>query len=282
MANVFRLNRKQLEVITGGDPQAIRVFEQFFAYLENLGTHAATHEPGGTDPLTVDAAAATGSLRTLGAGAAQAAAGNHAHFDDAEGDPEDTDATAAADGVSAKAARRDHRHHLGAHAATHEAGGADELDVAALGGFPGGATKFLREDGTWAAPTASGAWNKIANPGTDWLAIKNSGWTEDRFSVATGGFELDFSALVPAGTKAVRCYVQINTVAATLYSRPKGDPNISNTPVASLEWATRLIQLDAGRGCQAVIWLDSNCVAEFAINNVSADLYIAYPTEYML
>ena len=41
--------------------------------------HASTHEPGGDDALTVDAAAATGSLRTLGAGAQQAAAGNHVH-----------------------------------------------------------------------------------------------------------------------------------------------------------------------------------------------------------
>lgn len=37
--------------------------------------HATTHEPGGTDAMAVDAAAATGSLRTLGTGAQQAAAG---------------------------------------------------------------------------------------------------------------------------------------------------------------------------------------------------------------
>jgi hypothetical protein len=38
--------------------------------------HKTSHEPGGTDAMTVDAAAATGSLRTLGTGAAQACAGN--------------------------------------------------------------------------------------------------------------------------------------------------------------------------------------------------------------
>jgi hypothetical protein len=43
------------------------------------GAHATTHQPGGSDPMAVDAAAATGSLRTLGTGATQAAAGNHAH-----------------------------------------------------------------------------------------------------------------------------------------------------------------------------------------------------------
>lgn len=41
--------------------------------------HHAAHEPSGADPMAVDAAAATGSLRTIGSGAAQAAAGNHAH-----------------------------------------------------------------------------------------------------------------------------------------------------------------------------------------------------------
>lgn len=40
--------------------------------------HAGTHE-GGSDPMTVDAMAATGSLRTLGTGAQQAAAGDHTH-----------------------------------------------------------------------------------------------------------------------------------------------------------------------------------------------------------
>jgi len=42
-------------------------------------THATEHEPGGSDEMTVDATAGTGSLRTLGTGAQQAAAGNHTH-----------------------------------------------------------------------------------------------------------------------------------------------------------------------------------------------------------
>lgn len=35
---------------------------------------------------------------------------------------------------------------------THHAGGDDEMDVTALGGFPGGGTLFLRDDGTFALP----------------------------------------------------------------------------------------------------------------------------------
>lgn len=38
--------------------------------------HATRHQPGGADPMAVDAAVGTGSLRTLGAGSQQAAAGN--------------------------------------------------------------------------------------------------------------------------------------------------------------------------------------------------------------
>lgn len=41
-----------------------------------------------------------------------------------------------------------------AHAATHSEGGVDEVDVTGLGGFPGGGTTFLRDDGTWAAAGA--------------------------------------------------------------------------------------------------------------------------------
>lgn len=40
------------------------------------------------------------------------------------------------------------------HAATHSDGGADEVAVTNLGGFPGGGTTFLRDDGTFAATPA--------------------------------------------------------------------------------------------------------------------------------
>ena len=41
--------------------------------------HATAHEPSGGDAMTVDAAAGVGSLRTLGTGSDQAAAGDHGH-----------------------------------------------------------------------------------------------------------------------------------------------------------------------------------------------------------
>lgn len=45
--------------------------------------HATSHQPGGSDAMAVDAVAATGSLRTLGTGAAQALPGNHSSTTDA-------------------------------------------------------------------------------------------------------------------------------------------------------------------------------------------------------
>ena len=45
--------------------------------------HATTHQPGGSDAMAVDAIAATGSLRTLGTGANQAAAGNDTRLSNA-------------------------------------------------------------------------------------------------------------------------------------------------------------------------------------------------------
>lgn len=90
-----------------------------------LAAHHATHEPGGTDPMAVDAVAATGSLRTLGTGPQQAAPGNDARF------------TAPSPPT--------------AHATTHQPGGADAMTVDAVA-----ATGSLRTLGTGANQAAPG------------------------------------------------------------------------------------------------------------------------------
>ncbi len=41
--------------------------------------HDTTHEPSGADTMAVDQAAGVGSLRTLGSGSTQIAAGDHSH-----------------------------------------------------------------------------------------------------------------------------------------------------------------------------------------------------------
>ena len=98
----------------------------------DLLDHHARHE-GGADAMTVDAAAATGSLRTLGTAATAACAGNDARLSNARtpsahkdshdpndgSDPLDTAAPANIDGVQAAAigtahtfARADHAHRI--------------------------------------------------------------------------------------------------------------------------------------------------------------------------
>jgi hypothetical protein len=100
--------------------------------------HATTHQPGGTDAMAVDAAAGTGSLRTLGTSGASAAAGNDGRLSDAR-----TPTT---------------------HASSHVGGGSDAIAAFVASGashksglvpdpgVTGGTTKFLREDATFAVP----------------------------------------------------------------------------------------------------------------------------------
>jgi hypothetical protein len=87
--------------------------------------HHARHDAGGADAMVVDAAAGTGSLRTLGPGAAQAAPGNDARLSDA---------------------RTPTGHH-----ATHEPAGSDPMAVDAAA-----ATGSLRTLGTGAQQAAPG------------------------------------------------------------------------------------------------------------------------------
>lgn len=77
--------------------------------LAQLPAHKVNHEPGGSDAMAVDAAAVTGSLRTIGVGALQAAAGNDARLSDVRTPT--------------------------AHKVTHQAGGTDEINVAGLTGL---------------------------------------------------------------------------------------------------------------------------------------------------
>jgi hypothetical protein len=92
----------------GADEVNVAGLSGVLADKQDPQTHAARHQPGGSDAMTVDAAAVTGSLRTIGTGALQACAGNDARLSDA---------------------RTPTAHH-----ASHENGGADELSVAGLSG----------------------------------------------------------------------------------------------------------------------------------------------------
>jgi hypothetical protein len=110
--------------------------------------HATRHQPGGSDAMAVDAAAATGSLRTLGTGAAQAAAGNDSRLSDARTPI--------------------------AHAASHQPGGADAMAVDAVA-----ATGSLRTLGTTATSAAAGNRGIPAAGAAGQVLAKNSATDND-------------------------------------------------------------------------------------------------------
>ncbi len=98
--------------LTSGDPHTQ------YATNTEFDDHNARHEPAGADPMAVDAAAATGSLRTLGVTSTSAATGDHV--------------------VPVMVAS----------GASHAAGHVPDPGAAA------GTTKYLREDGTWQTITS--------------------------------------------------------------------------------------------------------------------------------
>jgi hypothetical protein len=67
-------------IVDALDPITARTDDTRFTNARTPTAHASTHQPGGSDAMAVDAAAATASLRTLGTGANQAAAGNDARL----------------------------------------------------------------------------------------------------------------------------------------------------------------------------------------------------------
>jgi hypothetical protein len=114
----------------GADEISVAGLSGTLADPQNPATHAADHEPGGGDTMTVDAAAATGSLRTLGTGAQQACAGNDSRLSDAR-----TPTT---------------------HASSHQDGGGDEVATATPG-----AAAIPKADGSgkldsWISDAAAG------------------------------------------------------------------------------------------------------------------------------
>jgi len=124
-------------------------------------------------------------------------------------------------------------------------------------------------------------WKKFTDPATGWLATKTTGWTADSFS---GGLEVDFTAVVPAGTKAVLVVIRSLTAAGDTFHRKSGDTNISNTPNASGEHSHRAVIYVGSIYAADIIdvWLSTEYKAQFAVTDINQDIYIAYPIEYLL
>ena len=124
-------------------------------------------------------------------------------------------------------------------------------------------------------------WHKVDDPTAGTFASKTSGWTADRFTSASGGFELDFSAVVPVGTKAVIVTIRHVSDNASIYTRPAGDDTYSaNTPIASSEDFTRLFYAPSSGAAhigEYILQLNNSRVAEIATASTSSDVYVSYP-----
>jgi hypothetical protein len=118
-------------------------------------------------------------------------------------------------------------------------------------------------------------WHLIADPGTDWFASKTSGWTGDSFS---GGLEIDFSAVVPAGTKAVEVVFYQSTSGGITYWRKSGDANISNTPHASNEKSHIIARSEStAYYAKAILWLSDDYKVQIAVQDAGQDVYFSSP-----
>ena len=123
------------------------------------------------------------------------------------------------------------------------------------------------------------SWHKFADPTAGaYKASKTAGWTADDFT--TGSLVVTFSE-VPTGATAVRVITYIGGTASGVYYRPSGDTNISNTPHASGE-LTNKIGLATGVLQQVVMWLSADYKVQITVQNTATDVYLAYPSEYLL
>lgn len=107
------------------------------------GAHAPSHGAGGSDPVTLAQSQITNLTTDLAAKAALT-------------DPRFTDARTPLP-----------------HAPSHSAASTDPVNVLNLGGFPGGATAFLRADATFAAPPGGPHAPSHSNGGADPVTVTN-------------------------------------------------------------------------------------------------------------
>lgn len=175
--------------------------------------HAATHQPGGTDAMAVDAIAATGSLRTLGVGAQQAASGTDARFTDARTPT--------------------------AHAATHKSGGSDLIKLDELGAPTDIATLNASAAAHGLLPKLSGIATDVllgtgvfgaAPAASPWLAVVKQAADLTSAAAAFSNTDLIFN-FVAAGIYLIDLYLFCTSVATTTGYRFAFDTSVAVTSV---------------------------------------------------
>jgi hypothetical protein len=122
-------------------------------------------------------------------------------------------------------------------------------------------------------------WHLVSDPGTGWFDTKTSWTGSNNFS--SHGWTVDFSSVVPKGTKAIKCVVAIGGTVTAWYWRKYNDTNISNTPDTDNEYSHR-VRINTAREIQFEFWLDNNGKIEITGSGTSGDLYISYPFAYLL
>ncbi len=135
------------------------------------------------------------------------------------------------------------------------------------------------------AEPGGGQWHPVENPGTGAFASKTAGWTADRLSTGTGGMAVDFSSVVPVGTRAVMVNVAKGGVSGGhIYYRAHSDTEISNTPAASGEVSHRIASIDGVTGVyeRVALSLSADYKIEIAVTDTAQDISVSYPDWYML
>ena len=138
------------------------------------------------------------------------------------------------------------------------------------------------------AEPGMGEWHKIEDPAVQWLASKTSGWTANSFSTGASALTVDFSSVVPSGTKAVlvTCGLYTSSAYPTAYWRKNGDTNISTAPSGSSETSHIVGRAEATTNAtvyrQVQVDLSTDYKVQFAVSHADMDVYLSYPIKYMI
>lgn len=121
------------------------------------------------------------------------------------------------------------QHHNEDHASRHADGGADQVNVTGLDGFPGGTSSFLRADGTFAIPGAGGVTGNLAViPKTSDEIVNNSTTLQDDNQLlyamaATGEWEFEINVWYMANSAADMKLTMTVPTGGSFYLTNTGD-----------------------------------------------------------